>query len=126
MAIKPKIEVSACDKAFNSSLPIITSRELLGTHLASNEVLLCTCRKEPFMSARHGSVHIQYRSLIETVSMRQAAAWTTSNLRYTPFGMKQILSSHFRNVEHPRVAKCGETQTRRWVPFGLGPHPFLA
>jgi hypothetical protein len=37
------------------------------------------------MLARHESVHIQYRSLIETVSMRQAAAWTASNLGNPPF-----------------------------------------
>jgi hypothetical protein len=53
--------------------------------------------------------------------MRQAAAWTTSNLGYTPFGMKRTLASHFHNAERPRMAKRGETQTRRWVPFGLGP-----
>jgi hypothetical protein len=28
------------------------------------------------------------------------------------------------NTERPHMAKCGETQTRQWVPFGLGPiHP---
>jgi hypothetical protein len=37
------------------------------------------------MPARHESVHIHYRSLIETVSMRQAAAWTASNLGHPPF-----------------------------------------
>jgi hypothetical protein len=83
--INPKIEVSAGGKAFYLSLPIKTSRELLGTHLATNEALLCTYRKEPFVPARHRSVPIQYRSLTEMVSMRQAAAWTASNLRYTPF-----------------------------------------
>jgi hypothetical protein len=52
------------------------------------------------------------------------AAWTTSNLRHAPFGMKLILASHIQNAERPRMAKRGETQTRRWVPFGLGPiHP---
>jgi hypothetical protein len=40
---------------------------------------------EPFVLARHESVHIHYRSLIGTVSMRQAAAWTVSNLGYSPF-----------------------------------------
>jgi hypothetical protein len=56
--------------------------------------------------------------------MRQAAAWTASNLRYASFRMKQILASHIHNAERPRMAKRGETQTRRWVPFGLGPiHP---
>jgi hypothetical protein len=52
------------------------------------------------------------------------AAWTASDLRYTPFGMKQILASHIPNVERPRMEKRGETQTRQWVPFGIGPiHP---
>jgi hypothetical protein len=74
--IKTKIEVNAGGKAFYSSLPIITSRELLGIHLTTNEALLCTCRKEPSVPAGHGSAHIQYRSLIETISMRQTAAWT--------------------------------------------------
>jgi hypothetical protein len=37
------------------------------------------------MPARHESVHIHYRSLIEMVSMRQAAAWTASNLGSPPF-----------------------------------------
>jgi hypothetical protein len=54
------------------SLHIITSRKLLGTHLATNEALLCTCKKESSVPARHGSVHTQYRSLIETISMRLA------------------------------------------------------
>jgi hypothetical protein len=40
---------------------------------------------EPFVPARHESVHINYRSLIETVPMRQAAAWTASNLGHPPF-----------------------------------------
>jgi hypothetical protein len=40
---------------------------------------------EPFVPARHESVHIHYRLLIETVSMRQAAAWTASNLGHPPF-----------------------------------------
>jgi hypothetical protein len=35
--------------------------------------------------ARNESVRIHYRSLIEMVSMRQAAAWTTSNLGHPPF-----------------------------------------
>jgi hypothetical protein len=52
------------------------------------------------------------------------AAWTASNLGYTPFGMKRILASHIQNAERPRMAKRGETQARQWVPFGLGPiHP---
>jgi hypothetical protein len=34
--------------------------------------------------ARHESVHIHYRSLIETVSMRQAAAWKASILGHPP------------------------------------------
>jgi hypothetical protein len=55
------------------------------------------------------------------VSMRQATAWTASNIRYTPFRMKWILASLIHNAERPRMAKYGETQTRRWVPFGLGP-----
>jgi hypothetical protein len=30
----------------------------------------------------------------------------------------------YANAKHPRMAKRGETQTRQWVPFGLGPiHP---
>jgi hypothetical protein len=80
--------------------------------------------KEPFVPAHHESVHIQYHPLIDTVSMPQAAAWTASNLRYAPFGMKRIHASHIHNVERPRMAKRGETHTRWWVPFGLGPiHP---
>jgi hypothetical protein len=56
--------------------------------------------------------------------MRQAAAWTVSNLGYTSFGMKRILASHIKNAECPLMAIRGETQTRRWVPFGIGPiHP---
>jgi hypothetical protein len=56
--------------------------------------------------------------------MRQVVAWTASNLGYAPFGMKWILASHIHNVEHPHMEKRGETQTRQWVPFGLGPiHP---
>jgi hypothetical protein len=52
------------------------------------------------------------------------AAWTASNLRYAPLGMKRILASHIPNAERPRMAKRGETQTRQWVPFGIGPiHP---
>jgi hypothetical protein len=39
---------------------------------------------EPFVPARH-NIHIQYRFLIETISMRQAAAWTASNLGNPPF-----------------------------------------
>jgi hypothetical protein len=109
MAIKPKIEVSVGGKASYSSLPIITSRELFSSHLATNKALLCTCRKEPSVPERHGSVHIQHRSLIEMVSMRQAAAWTASNLRYAPFRMERILASHIHNAEHPRMAKHGET-----------------
>ena len=123
-AIKPKIRSQRRWQGFYSSLPIIASRELHGTHLASNEALLCTCRKEPSVPARHRSVHIQYRSLIETVSMRQAAAWTASNLRHSPFWMECILASHIHNAKRPCMAKRGETQTRRWVPFGIGPiHP---
>jgi hypothetical protein len=58
------------------------------------------------------------------VSMRQAAAWAGSNLRYAPFGIKRILALHIHNAERPRMEKRGKTQTRRWVPFGLGPiHP---
>jgi hypothetical protein len=45
------------------ALPIISSRELYGTRLATSEVLLCTCRKEPFVPAHHGSIHIHCRSL---------------------------------------------------------------
>jgi hypothetical protein len=38
--------------------------------------------------------------------------------------MKRILASHIQNAERPHMAKHGETQTRQWVPFGLGPiHP---
>jgi hypothetical protein len=56
--------------------------------------------------------------------MHQAAAWTASNLRYAPFRMKWIIASHIHNAERPRMAKRAETQTRWWVPFGLGPiHP---
>jgi hypothetical protein len=40
---------------------------------------------EPFVPACHESVHIHYRSLIETVSMHQAVAWTASNLGHPPF-----------------------------------------
>jgi hypothetical protein len=30
----------------------------------------------------------------------------------------------YANAERPRMEKCGETQTRQWFPFGLGPiHP---
>jgi hypothetical protein len=54
---------------------------------------------------------------IEMVSMRQAIAWTASNLGYAPFEMKRTLASHIQNAERPRMAKCGETQTRQWVPF---------
>jgi hypothetical protein len=43
-------------------------------------VVSVPAENEPFVPAHHESVHIQYRSLIETVSMRQAAAWTASNL----------------------------------------------
>jgi hypothetical protein len=61
---------------------------------------------------------------IETVSIRQAAAWTVSNLGYATFGMKHTLTSHIQNAECPRMATRGETQMRRWVPFGIGPiHP---
>jgi hypothetical protein len=48
---------------------------------------------------------------IETVSMRQAAAWTASNLGYAPFGMKWTLASHIQNAERLRMANRGETQT---------------
>jgi hypothetical protein len=54
------------------------------------------------------------------VPMHQATTWTASNLIYTPFLMKRIRASHIHNAERPRMAKCGKTQTRRWVPFGLG------
>jgi hypothetical protein len=38
--------------------------------------------------------------------------------------MECILASHIHNAERPRMAKRGKTQTRRWVPIGLGPiHP---
>jgi hypothetical protein len=58
--------------------------------------------------------------------LRGKAAWTGSNLGYAPFGIKRTLASHFHNVKCPRMAKRGETQTRRWVPFGLGPiHPSM-
>jgi hypothetical protein len=52
------------------------------------------------------------------------AAWTASNLGHAPIRMKRILASHIQTTERPCMAKRGETQTRRWVPFGLGPvHP---
>jgi hypothetical protein len=44
--------------------------------------------------------------------MRQAAAWTASNLGYTPFRMKRILALHLHNAKRPHMAKRGETQTR--------------
>jgi hypothetical protein len=34
--------------------------------------------------------------------------------------MECIFASHIHNAERPRMAKHGETQTRWWVPFGLG------
>jgi hypothetical protein len=34
--------------------------------------------------------------------------------------MKRILASHMQNEERPHTAKHDETQTRRWVPFGIG------
>jgi hypothetical protein len=38
--------------------------------------------------------------------------------------MECILASHIHNAERPHMAKRGETQTPRWVRFGLGPvHP---
>jgi hypothetical protein len=44
--------------------------------------------------------------------------------RTPSIGMECILASHIHNAEHTRMAKRGETQTRRWVPIGLGPiHP---
>jgi hypothetical protein len=52
--------------------------------------------------------------------MRQAAAWTASNLRYAPFEMERVLASHFHNAERPRMAKRGEARTRRWVPIRIG------
>jgi hypothetical protein len=56
--------------------------------------------------------------------MRQATAWTASNLGYATFGMKWTLASHIQTVERPYMAKHGETQMRQWVPFGIGPiHP---
>jgi hypothetical protein len=45
MAIEPKIEVSAGGGRY-SSLPIISSRELYGTRLTTNEALLCTVGAE--------------------------------------------------------------------------------
>jgi hypothetical protein len=48
-------------------------------------VVSVPAENEPFVPAHHESVHIQYCSLKETVSMRQAAAWTASNLENPPF-----------------------------------------
>jgi hypothetical protein len=51
MAIKPKSMLVLVARLLFIP-PIITSRELLSTHLASTEALLCTCRKEPSVLAR--------------------------------------------------------------------------
>jgi hypothetical protein len=48
-------------------------------------VVSVPAENEPFVPARHERVHIQYRSLIEMVSMCQAAAWIASNLGHPPF-----------------------------------------
>jgi hypothetical protein len=38
--------------------------------------------------------------------------------------MKRILASQIHDAERPHMEKCGETQTRRWVPLRIGPiHP---
>jgi hypothetical protein len=48
-------------------------------------VVSVPAENEPFVPAHHESIHIHYRSLIEMVSMCQAAAWTASNLGHPPF-----------------------------------------
>jgi hypothetical protein len=70
MTIMPKIEVSAGGKAFIRLFPIICSRELLGTHLATIEALLCTCRKRTFRASTSWKRPHTLPFTIETTSMR--------------------------------------------------------
>jgi hypothetical protein len=52
---------------------------------------------------------------IETVSMRQAAAWTVSNLGHPPFEWSVFLASHDRHAECTRMINMATPQliTRR-------------
>jgi hypothetical protein len=56
--------------SFYSSLPILSSRELYGTRLATNEALLCTCRKRSFHASTSRKRPHTLPFTIETVSMR--------------------------------------------------------
>jgi hypothetical protein len=63
MAIKPKIEVSAGDKAFIrlSLLYLVESYMVLAQRLTKH--CYVPAENEPFVPARHDSVHIHYRAL---------------------------------------------------------------
>jgi hypothetical protein len=106
-------------------LPIITNRELVDAHLATYETRLVYLQKiiehnEPFMPAlMKASTYIaaHYRNGTHAFN----ATWTASNLRYTPFWMKQILASHIHNAERPHMTKRGETQTWRGFPLEYVP-----
>jgi hypothetical protein len=66
---RQKIEVSAGGEAV-IGLPIISSRELYGTRLTTNEALLCTCRKRTFRASTSRKRPHTLPFTIEMTSMR--------------------------------------------------------
>jgi hypothetical protein len=71
MAIKPKSKLVPVARLLLVP-PIITSREILGTHLASNKALLCTYRKKnlPCQHVTEASTYstVHYRNGIHALS----------------------------------------------------------
>jgi hypothetical protein len=79
-------------QGFYSSLPIISSRELYSTHLATNEALLCTCRKWTFHTSTSRKCPHTLPFTIETWQARTPSVW-----------MECILTSHTRHAECSRM-----------------------
>jgi hypothetical protein len=123
MAIKPKIEVSAGGKAFNR-LSIISNRELYGTRLTTNEALLCTCRKRTFHASTSRKCPHTLPFTIETVPMRQAAAWTASYLRLWCDVSAHWNRPHSSSRTFPWYHHVWQNVTRLKrdaAPIGIGP-----
>jgi hypothetical protein len=77
-------------------LPIMTSRELLNSHLVPYETLLVHLQKKTFCASMSRKHPHTLPFTIETVSMHQAATWIASNLRYPPF--ECTISLSVRNI----------------------------
>jgi hypothetical protein len=90
--------------------PIITSRELLGTHLATNEALLCTCRKRtlPCQHVTEASTYItvHYRNDIHVLSR----CMDSVQPRTPSVWMECILALHVRHAECTRIKHVATTQ----------------